>query len=180
MDGDGRVKKCQLCKTHEATVHFKQVVEGEVRELNCCQACAAKNGFDVQSPMALTDFLFGLGMQDGGSDDEEDLACPRCGLRQAAFLKASRLGCARCYETFAEDLAAMLQDMHRSVRHEGKVPARERASAEGAAIQKAMERAIAKEDFEEAATLRDRLRELRVRTGPAAGAVDAPVEGGAP
>lgn len=178
MDGDGRVK-CQICKTNEATVHFKQAIDGEVRELNCCQTCAAKNGFDVQSPMALTDFLFGLGMQDAGGDEPDDRVCAACGLTRAAFRKTSRLGCARCYEAFADELAPMLQDMHRAAEHAGKVPATARVSAEAAALQKAMERAVAEEDFEEAAKLRDRLRDMRLQgqslQPPAA--VVAPEEG---
>lgn len=174
--------KCQICKTNEATVHFKQAIEGEVRELNCCQDCAAKNGFDMQSPMALTDFLFGLGMQDAGGDDPDDRVCATCGLTRAVFRKTSRLGCARCYETFAEELAPMLQDMHRAAEHAGKVPATARVSAEAAALQKAMERAVAEEDFEEAAKLRDRLREMRlqVQTAPAAAAAGRAGEGQTP
>lgn len=166
MDGGGRVK-CQICKTNEATVHFKQAIEGDVRELNCCPDCAAKNGFDMQSPMALTDFLFGVGMQDGGGGDDAEHACPACGLTLAAFRKTSRMGCARCYETFSDDLTLMLQDMHRAAEHAGKVPASARLSAEASALQRAMDRAVAEEDFEEAAKLRDRLRDMRLRQPPA-------------
>ncbi len=173
--------KCQICQQNDATIHFKQAVDGEVRELNVCQACAAKNGFDMQSPVALTDFLFGVGAPDAEDADVLDKTCPACGLTLAAFRKGGRVGCARCYDAFAEELAPMLQDMHRAGKHVGKVPVCQRLSAEVDALQKALERAVAGEDFEEAAALRDRIRGLRTRpAGTAAAPVRSALVEGAP
>jgi len=153
--------KCELCNSAEASVHFKQVVDGDVRELYVCQECAAKNGFDVQSPMALTDFLFGMGLSEDESDPASEKTCPSCGMTLNQFRKMSRLGCARCYETFSEQLEPYLLAMHRSTRHSGKMPAGEKLTSEIVAMQKAMEKAVSCEDFEEAAKLRDALHALK-------------------
>jgi branched-chain amino acid aminotransferase len=153
--------KCELCQKNDASVHFKQVVDGDVRELYVCPQCASENGFDVQSPMAMTDFLFGLGIPETQPDGTLEKTCPACGLTLGGFRKSTRLGCARCYETFAEEIEPLLHGMHRADRHVGKVPAGERLTGEIVAMQKALEKAISCEDFEEAAVLRDKLRELK-------------------
>jgi len=152
--------KCEICKQNEATVHFKQVSNGAVREMYVCKDCAAENGFDVHSPMALTDFLFGVGMSAHVEAEGDDKACPSCRLRRSEYRKSSRLGCELCYETFADELSPLVAAMHKGSRHVGKVPAAERVTAEIAALQQAMRRAVAAEDFEEAARLRDRVREF--------------------
>ena len=153
--------KCEICEQNEATVLFKQVVEGSVREMRVCMDCAQKNGFDLQSPMALTDFLFGLGTTPPREEDVRECRCACCGMTLSDFRKTSRLGCARCYETFAEEFSPMLLSMHRGNRHEGKVPAGARATAELESMERAMERAVVSQDFEEAARLRDLIREVK-------------------
>jgi protein arginine kinase activator len=152
--------KCEICKQNEATVHFKQVSNGAVKEMYVCKECAAENGFDVQSPMALTDFLFGVGMPQPVDSEGDDKACPSCRLKRSEYRKNSRLGCEWCYETFVDELSPLITAMHKGSRHVGKVPAAERVSAEIAALQQAMQRAVAAEDFEEAARLRDRIKDL--------------------
>ena len=85
-------------------------------------------------------------------------------MRRADFRKTGRLGCADCYEAFAEELGPMLHNMHRANQHTGKIPAREskrvQSTAEAAALRKALEKAITEENFEEAAQLRDRIAAL--------------------
>ena len=159
--------QCELCKEHEATVHLTQVVGSEVKKVNLCEACAAKSGLDIKGTISITDLLMGL--SGAGKPSREaparDRACARCHMRREDFKKTGRLGCADCYETFAEELAPMLHNMHRAHQHTGKIPAREsqrvQVTAEVAALQKALEQAVAEENFEEAAKLRDRIQALR-------------------
>ena len=157
--------KCELCKTNDATVHFKQVADGVSRELFVCAECAAKNGFEIQSPTSLTDFLFGMGVQADVKPPADDRACPVCGLKREEFEKRARLGCPSCYEAFEEDLKPYLEGTHKGTRHVGKVPASEKISTEMAALREALDKAVARQDFEEAAELRDKARALRDATG---------------
>ena len=160
--------KCEICKAGEATVHFKQVCNGSVKELYACEKCAAQNGFDAQSPLSMTDLLFGTRDQADKAPAPEK-TCPVCGMRRRDFRKTQRLGCAACYETFAEELAPLLRAMQKGCRHVGKVPAGEMVSAEVAALQQALEKAVAAQDFEEAAQLRDRIRARKGRPETVAG-----------
>ena len=168
--------QCELCKEREATVHLTQVVGSEVKKVNLCEACAAKSGLDIKGTISITDLLLGLGgssLSSGGKparETEVERACPRCHMRRADFKKTGRLGCADCYETFAEELAPMLHNMHRAHQHTGKIPAcesvRVQTTAEVAALQKALEKAVAAENFEDAAQLRDRIQALRTKEQP--------------
>ena len=160
--------QCELCKEHEATVHLTQVVGSEVKKVNLCEGCAAKSGLDIKSTISITDLLMGLsgtGKPAAHEAPARDRACPRCHMRRADFQKTGRLGCAECYTTFAEELAPLLHNMHRAHQHTGKIPAHEsqrvQVTAEMGALQKALEKAVTTENFEEAAQLRDRIAALR-------------------
>jgi protein arginine kinase activator len=115
----------------------------------------------------MADLLLGLGAakeieETGGG---EELKCPVCGFTQADFKKAGRLGCAECYVTFAEPLEALLKSMHKGTRHVGKVPqglqkARD-LTDKLRTLQKKLEKAVALENFEDAASLRDEIKSVK-------------------
>ena len=155
---------CELCKEREATVHLTQVVDGVIKKMHLCEECSTKSGFDVNGPVSITDILLGMGIEKEPAGAGER-SCPRCHMRRTDFKKMGRFGCADCYTAFAEELPPLLKAMHRSDRHTGKVPAREqtrvRASEELADLQKRMDAAIASENFEEAARLRDQIQSCR-------------------
>jgi protein arginine kinase activator len=165
--------KCEICGQHEGTVPVKQVVNGVVKETVVCQECAQKISSELESPLGMMDFLFGVGAKPEAGPGDDDLACADCGMKRRDFRKSSRLGCARCYTTFAEDLKPMLAAMHRGVEHVGKIPATEKATAQIRSLQTALQQAVARQDFEEAARLRDAIRVLKSE----AGAVGAKAQG---
>ena len=162
--------KCECCQEEEATIHLTQVIDGKVKKLNLCQACAKENGVDLNSPISITDVLLGLGAQSGGAKERApasdfDLSCSRCQMTRAEFKKNARLGCPQCYNAFMGELNALMQAMHHSRQHVGKIPARQgneaRINAQIASLQKDIETAIAKEEYEIAANLRDKIRALK-------------------
>ena len=162
--------RCECCKEAEATIHLTQVIDGDVKKLNLCQACAQKNGIDLNSPISITDVLLGLGSQSetvktDALVSELDLSCGRCQMTRAEFKKNARLGCPECYKAFMGELSALMQAMHHSRQHVGKIPARQgneaRITAQIASLQKDIETAIAREEYEIAANLRDKIRALK-------------------
>ena len=162
---------CDHCKEKEATVHLTQVVESEIKKLHLCEGCAEQAGFELDGSMSLNEILDGLGLQgaqevervprDASSEKE---ACPRCGLTRARLKKKGRLGCPECYEIFRDELLPLLESVHGSREHCGKVPGRMRTELqrreERAALQEQLQAAIEKEAFEEAAGLRDRIMQI--------------------
>lgn len=160
--------KCEFCHQNDATIHLTQVVDGNMKKINLCQKCAQSNGLDLNSPISITDMLLGLGAIQNETETINapfDLSCSKCCLTRAEFKKRSRLGCPECYRAFMGELNAVIKAMHQSDQHVGKIPARQgcelRVVAQVAALQKEIEGAIAKEDYEDAARLRDKILDLK-------------------
>ena len=156
--------KCDLCDK-EAVVHLTQVVNGEMKEVHLCEEHAKEQGIDIHSPISITDILMGLGGSQKSITSELSLACPRCGMARDEFRKTGRLGCPECYKTFMAELTMAIRAMHHSAQHVGKIPAREgsqtRMKSKLARLQKELEAAVAREDYEHAAHLRDQMKSCR-------------------
>ena len=82
-------------------------------------------------------------------------------------MKSGRLGCPVCYDTFRQGIEPLLRNMHRGTHHKGKIPARHRDAKELRnrldSLETELKQAIAKEDYEGAASLRDRIRDLETK-----------------
>ncbi len=161
---------CSICKEKEATVHLTNIAGDKMQKLDLCEDCAKNKGMNDPLGFSFADELFGLGAsqeieQAGG---ETGLKCPACGFTQSDFKKAGRLGCAECYKTFAEPLEGLLKTMHKGTRHVGKAPESLRQSRDLAdrlkQLQKKLAKAIEDENFEEAAILRDEIKQATART----------------
>ena len=158
--------KCQLCNENAATVSFRQVIDGNAEELHVCQECAVTRGLEAQLTIPLlTDFIFGSTGKQSSIPAVEKKTCPSCHLTVADFQKTSRLGCEVCYQSFAEDIEPLLVSMHSSLSHAGKVPVRRQSDAELASLQTALRKAVADQNFEDAAKLRDQVQELLADRG---------------
>jgi protein arginine kinase activator len=164
--------QCSLCKEKPATVHLTQIVGDKMHKLDLCDDCAKAKGVNDTAGFALADMDLVLGL--GAAQELEqaaggvELKCTRCGFTQADFKKSGRLGCPECYRTFSEGLSGLLKTMHKGTRHTGKTPEALRASVENAdrmkALQKKLEKAIESENFEEAAQLRDEIKQVSERS----------------
>jgi protein arginine kinase activator len=159
-----------VCGTKESSVFLTEIVEGKMKKVNLCDSCSKAKGVDDPTGFALADLLLGLGAAqeiEKGSGSAQ--RCPECGFSQNDFKKTGRLGCAHCYETFGEGLNSLLKAMHKGTHHTGKVPARisrllERETALKT-LQRDLQKAVADENYESAAQIRDQLRQLE--TAPA-------------
>jgi protein arginine kinase activator len=160
---------CSICKEKEATVHLTNISGDKMQKVDLCEECAKSKGMNDPTAFSLADQLFGLGAaleieQAGGGIG---VKCPACGFTQADFKKAGRLGCPECYKTFAEPLEGLLKTMHKGTRHVGKVPESLRQSRDFSdrlkLLQKKLGKAIDREDFEEAAILRDEIKQTTAR-----------------
>jgi protein arginine kinase activator len=162
---------CTICKEKPATVHLTQIVGDKMQKLDLCEDCAKTKGINDPTGFGLADLDLMLGL--GASQQLEqaaggvELKCPRCGFTHADFKKSGRLGCPECYATFAEGLAGLLKTMHKGTRHTGKAPEALRASRENAdrlkSLQTKLAKAIKDENYEQAAQLRDQIKQLAER-----------------
>jgi protein arginine kinase activator len=160
---------CSICKEKEATVHLTKIVGDKMQKVDVCEGCAKSTGMNDPTAFSLADELFGLGaaLEIEQAAGGTGLKCPACGFTQADFKKAGRLGCPQCYETFAEPLEGLLKTMHKGTRHVGKVPEPLRQSRDLSdrlkLLQKKLSKAIGQEDFEQAAILRDEIKQATAR-----------------
>src|SRR5436853_6839269 len=160
---------CDVCKTNEASVFLTQIVDGKMQKVNLCDSCSKEKGVDDPTGFSLADLLLGLGaaQQMEQASGGIEVKCPHCGFIHADFKKAGRLGCAECYKVFSEGFETLLKTMHKGTRHVGKVPQVFRQNQDLTdklkGLQKKLEKAIADEDFESAAKLRDELKAIRAQ-----------------
>ena len=167
---------CDLCSKNPATVHLTEVIQGQTRELHLCQSCAKKKGIDAVQDFGLTGLLagltnFGLKPPAKSSVAGKQPPCSKCGMTYEDFRKSGRLGCAACYDTFRRYLVPLLRRIHGSTQHLGKQPVTPAAGRKAAAashetltqLKERLKTAVAKESYEEAAILRDKIRRKRAK-----------------
>jgi len=120
----------------------------------------------VQDPtgFALADLLLGIGAAEEIEKGAPTQKCPVCGFSQADFKKTGRLGCSVCYVTFGEGLNTLLKAMHKGTEHVGKLPERAHRAIElnhrMRALSENLQKAVADENYETAASLRDQIKQL--------------------
>src|SRR6185369_6401894 len=90
----------------------------------------------------------------------KEAACPGCGTTLSQFQASGRFGCPECYATFRDDVMNLVEKIHDSTQHCGKVPRRSPADVslqkDLRQLQTELKKAIRQEKYEEAAALRDR------------------------
>jgi protein arginine kinase activator len=154
--------KCQKC-TKAATLHITEILGDEQwEELHLCEECAHKYLYEPQQKAPAKPSL-------GPPLEQEDpevshRECSACGLKFAEFRNTGRLGCPHDYQEFREELVPLLENIHGDAKHVGKTPRRlpktQQAQSELFQLRKQLLAAVNREAYEEAARIRDRIREL--------------------
>ena len=161
--------KCEHCHNNEATFFYEETINGESRSMQLCAECAAKmkkdgTAFGSGAFPFSGDLLSGLFGLSAPSRKESGKTCPGCGATWKHLLEGGKASCPQCYATFGEELKPTLRSLHGNVTHVGRAPADRRAKKEKldrlTALTRSLADAIREEKFEDAAKLRDEIREL--------------------
>ena len=162
--------QCSVCKQKTATVFLTHIENDKMHKVNLCEDCAKTKGVDNPTTFSLADadLLLGLGaaQEITQTTGGVDLKCPRCGFSlQADFQKVRPARPVRNVIRFSPKvLEGLLKTMHKGTRHAGKSPEALRQSRDNAerlkSLQKKLAKAIESEDFEQAAKVRDELKDL--------------------
>jgi protein arginine kinase activator len=159
---------CDACKQKPANVFLTQIVDGKMQKVNLCESCSEEKGVTNPHGFELADLLLGIGASQEMQKSNAGAKCPVCGFSQADFKKTGRFGCSNCYEVFSEGLEGMLKNMHRGLEHKGKVPARLQRIKEREEqlkkLQRDLRKAVSDEKYEEAAGLRDKIRQFEAES----------------
>jgi protein arginine kinase activator len=163
--------KCQSCAA-PATVHLTEIVNGKKKEIHLCRACAEKKEILKKQELNINAILQTvIGQHVGAPTDElARLTCPACGIKYMEFKAEGRLGCPHDYTVFRDALIPLLERIHRATAHRGKVPpnATRHAAvqAELRDLRQELRRAVEAEAYEEAARLRDMIKQKEAADEP--------------
>lgn len=171
---------CTNCKKNQATVYYSQNINGKKSEQALCPACYEKLKASADYP----DFGDLLGSlfapkTHNALRSSTVKACTLCGSTWRDLRQSGKVGCAKCYEVFRDELESTVQSIHGRTAHVGRHPVKQTAEAEKAqetvsadekdekkeqkkrisAMKKELDQAIREQNFEEAARLRDLIRD---------------------
>lgn len=160
---------CEKCKKNIATTHIRTVVGGVVEEFNLCEKCAAEQGYTNIAQSNLAGMLASMfGDISYNIPKTEAVRCPVCNAQFADIAASGKVGCAECYKTFNAELLPYLKRVHGSTKHAGKVPnsapltiKQDIETIESLKIE--LSRLISEEKYEEAAIIRDKIKERQVK-----------------
>lgn len=177
-----KAMKCEKCNNNEATIHLTEIVKNVKTELHLCEQCARRAGVNSRVShfsLSLHDMLSFINLEDL-KNDSTDVSCGNCGLSFSQYKKSGMLGCPRCYLNMETRLLPSLKSLHDFEFYSGSTPSHfiepdgnnifltsssenpempEEAS-QIMELQKKLDDAVFREQYEEAALIRDRIREL--------------------
>jgi protein arginine kinase activator len=164
---------CDICNKNQATVHLTEIVDDQMNELHLCEECARQKSAQMEQQFGLSDLLAGMAEFEKQPNLEKEslsVKCLSCKLAYADFKKIGRLGCGDCYIAFKKFLGPLLKKIHGSGQHLGKTPLKV-TKVNGKKIdlpdlRYKLQKAIEAEAFEEAAMIRDQIRELERKQLP--------------
>ena len=166
---------CEDCGVRPAKFHLMTIINGDRVERNLCPGCMAKHqkqlpGIDFSNLAGILNSI----LEDRSAEERtkqdaqfEGLVCEQCGTTYMEFQKWGMLGCANCYQAFKTPLTSLLQRVHGNTQHAGRVPD---GAHSGASIRmnidrlrQKLQKAVADEEYEQAAKLRDAIRALTIQ-----------------
>lgn len=174
---------CDICHKREAKIYYTEIKNGEKKEQYLCEECAAEHssfpapggeGLEATIGGFLSNILGNIYGTTYGTpkDQEKDSSLPVCEFCKTSYdevLKTGKFGCAHCYDSFRNLVDKSLNQIQGANTHTGKKPAKEKEAelapaptmTEQEKLAFKLQEAIEREEFEEAAKLRDRIRELK-------------------
>ncbi len=171
---------CERCKKLEATIHLTEIIKDVKSELHLCENCARDIGLNSKLSnfsLSIPEMLSFLDINEM-EDYPDGAACASCGVTFMDYSREGRLGCPDCYDSLGHSLVSVIAGYHGATMHTGKHPDNRDTTSPGAATgttraislkktseeyRRMLEGAVIEERYEEAAVLRDRIRDLESR-----------------
>ena len=164
---------CDECGVRPAMIHVTAIVNGDKQDINLCQECASRRKEFAMHLTALADKLglmnknvrMGFRQAEGAAKAARvpAITCPSCGTTYATFLSKGTMGCAQCYDAFRTPLTGWLKEKCGAAMHVGSSAGTVTERMQLTRLRNAQKVAVANEQYELAAQLRDQIRELSHR-----------------
>jgi protein arginine kinase activator len=174
-------ERCRECNA-PATRKISKIIDGEVRDFYYCEDHAQQHhvyvpkAVKLESQEAIHELLKNLLAKSAEQGAEQEIlreeetphdgiVCANCGHSFGEYRKTLLLGCSECYTAFHELLERDLEKYHGATQHVGRRPGEKVQETDNrlftlVELRKRMEQSITREDYTEAARLRDQIRLL--------------------
>ena len=168
--------RCEICGKKQAVIHIQQVIGREKVDIHLCEACARKRGISTgedKVEVSVGNLISGL-VKMKSKKEPAARSCLRCGTTWERVQARKRLGCSECYTVFNKEiLSALASGGLKNRGYPGKYPRRlahfKTYLVDVLKLKEGLKDALRKEDYEAAARLRDRIREIEDPPGEAHG-----------
>jgi protein arginine kinase activator len=173
---------CDRCQKRDAKILYTEIINGAKKEQHLCEECAADyTSFQMEKPLMNSELTLGdllstlldtysSADKKKSGDVKPTLTCSNCGTTYEEFLQKGRFGCSQCYRSFSSHLGRTLKGIQGAEVHTGKRPkgyvtkTTDRIFKDFSEVEKLsvkLQEAIEKEEFEEAARLRDLIKQMK-------------------
>ncbi|NLG92980.1 MAG: hypothetical protein GX485_05440 [Clostridiales bacterium] len=155
---------CESCGKNPVVTHVKRIINGKLTEYLLCAECAQRLGYGNLLTELGGNYGSLLGEFFGEFERTDLVRCECCGASFNDIVRSGKVGCAECYRTFYDRLIPLIQRVHGNTKHRGKMPGgsmiKTPPQEQLSLMRRELREAIRTENFEQAANLRDRIKEL--------------------
>ncbi len=156
--------KCEKCD-RPATVHMTEIIGGEKIEKHLCEQCAMTAGITIKANVPISQMLEDFVLATSNAPEEAPLSCDYCGITFSEFRSKGLLGCPNDYDALESQLLPIIRRAQENAEHHvGKVPCRagddQVRQTNILRLRAQLRDAVAAENYELAARLRDQIKEV--------------------
>ena len=159
---------CNECGKNVANIHLTRIINGKKIEENLCENCAKKYK-GLNYPFTVQNIMSGFLTDDHKSETKSLLSCPECHMTYEEFRKYGKFGCSHCYNSFKGKLTPLIRNIHGHENHIGKTPGNidgdMKIDRELDKLRVQLKKAIELEEYEKAAEIRDKIKEMEAVKG---------------
>ena len=154
---------CDNCKVNNASLMYKQIIDGEELEYNLCNVCAKKLDDELLFLEIFKEFFADFG-NGGLSNNRTNIKCNKCGNTLENIKNSGKMGCENCYKLFKNNILPIIKNIQFDNKHTGKATKNLedeiKLKNELNTLKQKLKEAVVNEDYELAITLRDKIKEI--------------------
>ncbi|MBN1409369.1 MAG: UvrB/UvrC motif-containing protein [Spirochaetales bacterium] len=160
---------CEICHKNKAIIHIHQVSGNKKTIYHICENCARDMGFasiNDKSDYSINNLFKGLfKLNKTNITRTTSLICHRCSWTMEKFRRTKHLGCPECYNVFYDEIKNFFVKKLKIKSHMGKLPRNlknyKKLFIDVVQLKGELRKAVKKEEYEKAASLRDEIDRLK-------------------
>lgn len=154
---------CDICKINQAGISVEQISSHSIKHIYLCSLCAEKLGFGNFSEN-IDISITNLSEKNTETNYDEQKECPHCGRTLDLIRKTKRIGCENCFSYFKNEIKSIVKAENKIFDYTSgiyqNVETKLAKQNSITVLRKKLKEAIDKEEYEQAALLRDELLKL--------------------